>query len=414
MRRLFTSRGLGKWGFQDRNYIGAYSTFLFARVRAAFGDISNAIKEYKKALSDGFDPQRTLSHLVFTLSWRNKHEEARSIVEEWMPRLYARKPSETKYFKNSDLAKHYIEAGGNIDNLNGGNTSSEFKKKAEQNNGARRSAAETWASKHNERRKELLDHYAREGLTLLDGMLTPIHYDAAITGDKSQETIAIEPSGPALLCLDQTELFVGVGTDQLVKMTTVGLSANEAASYILQIFERAKQQYGLGWKDVNTICPVLSKSEQFSVKSIRSTIEQNDFSNASEMLEYFYENSILSSANFTGLIKYFATQSESAGQGDVIVDFVQSFSEKLKAEDRPISVSLAVNRLMSNYENAKSLGDKITILERIEKLDSSNDFVQQNLPSLKKSRSKRNLIITVSILGALAIATGIYNLLKAS
>lgn len=406
--RIRSAKGV----FSGGGYLGAYSTFLEGRVRAAAGEISGAVKRFKEALKDGFDPQRTVSHLVFSLSWRKKNDEARSIIEEWVPRLWLSKPSEIEGIKKSNLGEIYIDAGGDINNLQGGETSSEFIEKAKQNIATRRGAAEAWAAKHNERRKELLDDYAREGLTLLDGMLSPVHYDAAITGDKSQEIIAVEPSGPALLCLDQTELFVEVGTDQLVKMTTGGLPANEAASYLLQIFERAKKQYSLGWKDANTICPVLSKSEQFSYKMINSTIEQNDFTNAREMLEYFYENSILSSVNFAELITNFATKSESASQGDVIVDFVESFSEKLKAEDRPISVSLAVNRLMSNYENAKSLGDKISILERIEKLDSTNDFVQQNLSSLKKSRSKRNLIITASIIGSLALAAGIYFILK--
>ena len=390
--------------FGKHAYIAAFATYLDARIDAAFDRVSAAITGYREALEKGFDPHITVAQLAFILTFRNKADEARVVLEHWIPRLYLDRVADDPDKSVSDLTDLYVKAGGRKENLCEGYSLPEFSQKAGVNKKRRSHLAAESASKAKERAAALLDRFGRKGLTLIDSLLRPCHYDAALGGEHVDEVVRLDPSAAARLCLDETPLFDEAGLESLVKLASDGLPGTNAGTYGLGLAACAEKRHSFSWQQLHEACPNMFRSAFYGEKRTRAALDGGDLTLTRDLLVHFANGRVLAAERVLALYETLVERYRGGGDLESVASLGEVLHGNLAGDPSLVVRRRTVETLLKLAEAADSAGKRIGYLERALTVDPTDQEVAGRLSSAQKARFKRNLIIAAVVCGVVAIA----------
>lgn len=408
MRAEWQGRISGAAGLFGKDpYIASFATYLTARVDAAMGHVAAAIKGYREALEKGFDPCCSLSQLAFILCFRKKPDEARALLEEWLPRLSAGRSEEAPFPPVAGLLEHYSKAGGRPQDLRDGATLEEVRHTAARNQAQRLQRATEIAAKAQGRRAEILDGYAQEGLRIVGGMLPPACYDAALSGAAAAASaVRLDPGDAARLCLDETPLFQEAGLDQLAALVRAGLAEAALGAYGLRLAECAERRYRLGWQQLAERMPGLFRSAGYADRRLAATLERGDAVEARGLLLHFAECKVLSEAPLLAHYATLADRYDHAGRQDETAALGEKLHLYLTGEAQVTVKQRTAATLVALARVCQSPGGRVNLLDRAHALAPENAEIRDRLAVARRARLKRNLILTGVGAAVLVAAAG--------
>jgi hypothetical protein len=396
-------------------YLKAFSTFLQGRIEALHQEIPAGISGIRKALENGFDPPEALRVLVQIMLFRGKKDEIRQLVDEWFPKFnpVGRRVNPNKEVADefSALLTIYAEAGGSVDQILKRSSEGDAAEPVRMNVVRRREIASNFASQGKKRRQDSYREWEAKGVTAVDALLQPAHYDVAIGGGFADTTIRLPVSLAASLCLDETPLIREAGLETLTRLTSDGAPASAAAAYALQLAEALQKRDRLSWKALSKATPVLFQSRAYADRLIDAEVTARRGGEALAMIQHFHRQKVIPDERTVALFEQMTAAHEKAGETNAAADLGEELCALALGEAARQTIRDATAaRLVKLSDAVEGLGDKVRFLRRAVSIHPSNESLQAKLKGLESAAMKRNLIIAAVVAGVVGVVLLIYKL----
>lgn len=385
--------------FGKSKYVSVYSDYLKGRIYAATDDFKSAINEFRSALDKGFAPHAPVVYLARIYLFRRKPDEARKLLEEWLP-IFNFSPEDYDKQQKS-LIQAYLDSGGNrarppqpID--------AKIKQQAKDNESKIDSYLKEITKEKNAKTKRFWDECYTNMLKLLDSSLEPQDYNFLMDHNGGQpRQVQISTAAVVSNHLDELVTFKDEEKELLIKSCYNPTNASDIAKVSATHLLANPQE----WQSLIKEYTNLGNSSYLGVNLFNLDFGKNRIDNAREILKNFMNRKVFSedtSRNlFTRLKDYFVTKGDLENKLNLEESFVNLFS---RDEQKLIRKSFTETILELTAKSEKTL-EKIKFLERGLAMDGNHEKIQQ---LLKSEKGKRNKMILIAVGVGLGVIVVIY------
>lgn len=258
--------------------------YLMARIAAAGGTLSEAIRVFERLISKEFCLVDSAAYLARIWLERGYPEDARAVLERAAPRIPLVRDGQVPF---PNLAELYLEAGGDPAHLALAEAPQRFVERAEANRASRQDHFRAALDEARDRAlSEFWDRRERTLLAHLGRQVQAADFDATLDGAGNGRLLRLGPEVAATTCLDEMPGIPQAVRDILLAATVAPIASRDVVPHVLTLL-RDLEDRGHSFEELARDFPGYGRSRAVAQERLSGVLAKGRPGDALALLEAY-------------------------------------------------------------------------------------------------------------------------------